>query len=339
MKKLNVLFLWRVEPELKRHLRKELSANKNINLIFPETFSKKNLLMKSVNAQVIVGWRATAQLLEASKNLKLFINPGTGVKHHIELFRKQSSVRNIPLVNGHGHSYSVAQHAVSMLLCLMNRIIAHHEWMKKGIWRTSDNKDVFSASIPLRNRKIGLMGYGAINKNVHKFLSGFDNEFYILKRKLTPVEKKKRSFFEVNHLNEFLKAIDILIIAVPHTSKTDNLIDAHKLKLLGKNGLLVNVARGNIVNEKDLYEALKKGTISGAAIDVWYNYSPKKDRRGREFPFDYPFHKLKNLVMSPHRAASPFNDLQRWDEVIENLKRAAAGRTDFLNLVDLGEEY
>ena len=70
-----------------------------------------------------------------------------------------------------------------------------------------------------------------------------------------------------------------------------------------------------------------------------YNYSPEKDKYGKEYPYSYPFHKLKNIVLSPHRAASPFDDLSRWDEVIENLTRLAKGRKDFLNVVDIDEEY
>jgi len=79
--------------------------------------------------------------------------------------------------------------------------------------------------------------------------------------------------------------------------------------------------------------------IAGAAIDVWYNYKPEMDDLGRKYPFSFPFHKLDNTILSPHRAASPFSDLQRWDEVVENIKRVSSKRTDFLNIVELDREY
>lgn len=358
MPKTNVLFVWKIEPDVKKHLAGSLSKVRHLNLIFPKSFSQKNLLKLSSNSNVIVGWRASSDILKNAKELKLFINPGTGVKHHIEKFRELTKIRNVTLVNGHGHAYYTAQHAVAMLLSLMNRIIPHHNWMKDGVWRTSDDKDIFSASLSLRNRKIGLLGYGAINKYVHKFLLGFENEFHILKRKWDDSgsfanelndrhneksnhEIKLDKFFryDENELEKFLKNIDILMIAVPHTNRTENLIREEELKLLGKKGIVVNIARGAIVNEKDLYEALRKNEISGAALDVWYNYNPKPARNRKKFPYKYPFHKLNNIVLSPHRAASPFNDLDRWDEVIENIRRAAEGRNDFLNIVDLKEEY
>jgi len=343
--KTNVLFIWEIENDLKRHFRKVFINEKNIKLIFPKDFSEKNILKLCRDADVIVGWRPSKEQLTAAENLKLYINPGTGIKHHINNFREVNKIRKVVLVNGHGHAYSTAQHTVAMLLALMNRVVPHHNWMTEGLWRTSDDKDIFSASIQLRDRNIGLLGYGAINKYVHQFLSGFENEFHVLKRNLEfgisdlELHGRKVSFYQTEDLNKFLKTIDILIIAVPHTSKTEGMISKKELKLLGKNSLLVNVARGTIVNEESLYDALKNNIIKGAALDVWYNYNPKKDKKGREYPYKFPFHKLSNIVLSPHRAASPFDEISRWDEVIENIRRVAAGREDYLNIVDLKEEY
>ena len=341
----NVLFIWEIDSELKNHLKKKVGNE--VNLIFPDKSFEKKKRELYASANAIVGWRPDKELLFEADKLKLFINPGTGVKHQIEVFRELSKKKKVKLINGHGHSYATAQHTVAMLLTLMNRIVPHHKWMESGIWRTSDDKDIFSSSILLKNRKIGLLGYGAINSKVHRFLSGFSNEFNVLKRRLDKKSPKTLkdnagntvNLFEEGKLNEFLKSSDILIIAVPHTSKTENLIGMNELKLLGRNGLLVNVARGTIVNEESLYKALEKKIIAGAALDVWYNYSPKKDKKGKEYPYSKPFHKLGNVILSPHRAASPFDDLGRWDEVIENLKRLASGKKNFLNEVDLKEEY
>lgn len=345
MKITTVLFLFETDTKLKNHFKKHFSVNKEIKLIFPKNFSQKNLIKLSENTDIIIGWRPSKEILNAAKKLKLFINPGTGIKHHIENFRELNKQRKVVLVNGHGHSYATAQHAVAMLLALMNRIIPHHNRMKDGIWQTSDNEDFLSATLSLRKRKIGLLGYGAINKNVHKFLSGFENEFHLLKRDLEfgnldlGFNKNKIYKYSTKELHKFLKAIDVLIIAIPHTSKTEKLIGKKELKLLGKNGLLINIARGTIVDEESLYEALKKNIIAGAALDVWYNYNPKKDNKGKSYPFKFPFHKLNNVLMSPHRAASPFDDLSRWDEVFENIRRVSSGRTDYLNIVDLKKEY
>jgi phosphoglycerate dehydrogenase-like enzyme len=140
-------------------------------------------------------------------------------------------------------------------------------------------------------------------------------------------------------LDAFLDACDTLMIAVPQTEETEGLLGARELARLGPDGLLVNVARGAVIDETALYEALRDQRIRGAAIDVWYDYQPEADDQERRFPFSQPFHALDNILLSPHRAASPFSDLQRWDEVIDNLRRVADGREDFLNQVDLDRGY
>jgi len=341
IKKINVVFLWESDPVFKKYFKQKLGSRKNIKLIFPKIFSDNNLLRLARTAYVLVGWRPAKSILENSLNLKALINPGTGIKHHIPVFRELNRKRKILLINSHGHAYSTAQHAVAMLLTLTNKIIIHHQKMKEGKWATSDDKDVLSATIRLKHRNIGLLGYGAINRYVHKFLSGFENKFHIYKRHFIGNFKNKKNchIYGVKDFDRFLKNSDILIIAVPHTSKTEGMISLKELKLLGKNAIVVNVARGLIIDEKSLYTALKKNYIAGAAVDVWYNYRPAKDKFGREYPYKYPFHKLDNIVMSPHRAASPFDDTERLDDIIENLKRISEGRKDLLNMVNLKEEY
>lgn len=335
----SVLFIWDVDQRLRSHLKSELRHTPDINLIFPSDPSQENLLKLAPEADIAVGWRPTKEFLLAAERLHLFISPGAGVQHLIDLFRELPHSRKILLANCHGNSYFVAQHAVALLLALMNKIIPHHNWMVAGKWR---KRDTDASSSPLRDRKIGLLGYGAVNQKVHWFLSGFNLRFSILRRDWgkqiaeLPTLAKKYSYPE---LHQFLRDIDTLIIAVPLTSLTQDLIRKRELELLGINGLLVNVARGHVVNEESLFLALKNAVIAGAAIDVWYSYNPRPDSKGRRYPFSYPFHKLRNVVLSPHRAASPLDDLQRWGEIIANIERFAKGTGEFINVVDLENEY
>ncbi len=108
---------------------------------------------------------------------------------------------------------------------------------------------------------------------------------------------------------------------------------------MGSDGLLVNVSRGRVIDEESLFCALRDELIAGAAIDVWYDYDPSPDEEGRKYPFSFPFHTLENVILSPHRAASPLDDLHRWDEVIENTRRFAVGHKQLINIVDLTEGY
>ncbi|MHA2081493.1 MAG: NAD(P)-dependent oxidoreductase, partial [Candidatus Thorarchaeota archaeon] len=286
-----------------------------------------------------VGWRPSREFLDSAENLRLFINPGVGVQHHLEPFRQLVKKRDVVLVNGHGNTYFTAQHAAALLLALMNKVVPHHNWMVEGLWRRGDSH---GKSKPLRYRNIGLLGYGAVNQKVHKFLSGFNVNFFICRNSWegkaedfpTPVKK-----YEHSQMSEFLKKVDTLIVAVPQTPDTLGLIGQKELELLGSDGLVVSIARGPVIDENALFKVLSEKKIAGAAIDVWYEYSPKSDDDNRKFPFNKPFHELDNVVLSPHRGASPMDDLERWNEVIENITRFAQGRSDFLNIVDLERGY
>lgn len=337
---INVLCIFDVREELRDYLTIGLKDYPQVKLIFPENTEPETYLKLAPKAQIIIGWRPTEELLNTAKNLSLFINPGVGVQHLTDLFRKVSQNRQITLVNGHGNTYFTAQHAIALLLSLTNKIIPHHNWMTQGQWRKGDAD---AKSTPLRKREIGLLGYGAINTKVHRFLAGFDVNFHILKRdwsrKRVDEFPTKVSTYKIDELEQFLTQVDILFVAVPLTKQTKDLIGKKELEFLGSNSFLVTVARGEVIDEESLYNALKNKTIAGAAIDVWYDYRPEPDEQGRKFPSKYPFFKLDNVVLSPHRGASPMSDLRRWNEVIDNISRFARGETDFLNVVDLENEY
>ncbi|MDA3885470.1 MAG: NAD(P)-dependent oxidoreductase [Candidatus Delongbacteria bacterium] len=320
-----VYFMWDTDLDLKEFLRSGLSGIET-KLYFKDELSESEIENIIPQMDILVGWRPSEDLLKKAKCLSLFINPGAGVQH-LKVFKDIFTAQNITVVNGHGNAYFTAQHTVAILLSLMNKVNFHHNAMVDGKWRLGDSE---AASIPLRDRNVGFLGYGHVNSLVHKFLSGFDVNFSVLKR---------TTEYNLNDLHRFLENIDTLIIAVPLTEKTTDLIGQKELELLGNNGIVVNVGRGPIINEKALYEALKEKQIKSAAIDVWYDYQCEADEEGKRYPFNYPFNELDNVLLSPHRAASPFSDLKRWNEVVDNIKRFSKGRTDYMNIVDIDEGY
>lgn len=339
MDSINVLFLRDPHEELKVYLVSNL--DNTINLIFTED----NLDIDYDKIDCIVGWRPELKILENAVNLRLFINPGTGVQHLKGEVADYLKSRGIPLINGHGNSYFTAQHAVAMLHVLATKIIPHHNWFIDGKWRRGDS---YTKSIPLRHRHVGLLGYGAINKHVYKFLSGYDISFSILKRSWDDEAKnlslKRQNVLKTytrDKLHLFLKNIDILIIALPLTDETKFLLGKKELELLSSSTLLINVGRGDIIREDALYTILEDKSIAGAGIDVWYDYQPE-EVGGKKYPYDekkHPFHELDNVILSPHRAASPFDNLERWDEVILNLTKLANRDTSFVNQVNIDLGY
>ncbi|WP_395399434.1 NAD(P)-dependent oxidoreductase [Arthrobacter sp. UC242_113] len=117
---------------------------------------------------------------------------------------------------------------------------------------------------------------------------------------------------------------DVLVISTPLTPETAGIIGAVQLDALGPEGLLVNVARGPVVQEEALYSALKHHGIAGAAIDVWYRY-PGPGGTGKSSTL--PFESLDNVIMTPHSSAVTEETFRgRSKEIIENINRLAAGQ-------------
>lgn len=313
----------------------------DIEIQRPTDDTRETLLRQAEHAHVLIGWGSDLEMLERARNLKLFINPGTGITHHLDNFRKlRAANRDVVLANGHGNSYAVAQHTVALLLALTNKVIPYH--LKRMEYREPASPQ---HTVYLKNITVGLLSYGAINSKVHRLLSGFDVKFAACRRSWSddattyPTGLEK---FTSDQLTAFCQHSDIVINALPHTQHTHELMTMQHWQALGEKGLFVNVGRGATVIEADLYHALKQGVIAGAALEVWWKRGPKpEDEHARHDPYspEHPFHELDNVVMSPHRAADSGGSLDRWDEVIENLKRVHAGRRDYLNVVDLDREY
>jgi phosphoglycerate dehydrogenase-like enzyme len=129
VEEITVCFTSPVSKEVQNYLTVNLKAVPNVKMIFPEDTSEEYLLKIVPQADVLIGWRPSKTILENATNLKVFINPGAGVNHLLDLFRLINKERKILLINGHGNSYFVAQHAVALLLTLMSKTIPHHIWM------------------------------------------------------------------------------------------------------------------------------------------------------------------------------------------------------------------
>ncbi len=330
---MNVLCIWDVPKNLQNYFHKHLPSD--INMIYPTEMDEASYcqLAREHKVEMIIGWRPTETLLASSNALQLFQNPGAGVQHLTQLFSK---FPHIKLANCHGNAYFTAQHAVALLLTLTNTVIPHHHFMSNGLWR---NNLGTRENIPLRYRKLGILGLGHVGSMIAKFISGFDLEIVACKRSNIYKEYPHVSkVFGYEQLDEFFSYCDIVIVTLPLTDTTYELIGEKHFDFLGENGLIVNIGRGEIIQEEALYNALKNATIKGAALDVWWNEREPIEKDNKVYPFRLPFHQLDNLVMSPHRGASPMSDLVRWDPVIRNIIYLKAG-LPLLNIVDIDHGY
>jgi phosphoglycerate dehydrogenase-like enzyme len=128
----------------------------------------------------------------------------------------------------------------------------------------------------------------------------------------------------IDRLDWVMAESDYAVVATPLTPETRGLIGARQLGLLGSGGFLINVARGPIVDERALYQALRDRTIAGASIDTWYRYPSTPDERSPVGSL--PFSELDNLLMTPHVAGWTVPTMvRRWEIIADNIKRVARG--------------
>lgn len=329
-KKPLILFLWNATDELQRYFHAELDAF--ADLVFTGTHDTLELPAPIQSADILVGWGITEAILSAATRAQLVIIPAIGVDRHIPILRK---FPHITAVNSRGNALPTAQHAIALLLAATNHILHFDTRMREGLWRAFDDNP---ASLFLENEHVGIVGTGTVGKAIVKRLLGFDCRISCCSRTGQSLDAcPDIPVYPVTRLEAFLSSIRILIIAVPSTPGTIGLIGEREISLLQKDAILINVARGAVVQEKALYEALRDHRLMAAGIDVWYNYQPEPVD-GKRFPWSYPFQDLPNIVLSPHRGASPLTRPGRYRDVVDNIKRFLHGEP-LINRIDPERGY
>jgi glycerate dehydrogenase len=222
----------------------------------------------------------------------------------------------IIVCNVRGYSTpSVTQHVFAMILALNMRIIDYHEDVKRGKWQES--RDFCFLDYPiheLEGRTLGIIGYGDLGRNVEKIARAFGMEVLLADHKgLTDVREGRTPFDEV------IEKADVITLHCPLTDKTQDLITMDEMRVMDDNAILINTARGGIVNEADLAQALRDGVIGGAGVDVLSKEPPSDGNPLLDST-------IPNLVMSPHTAWASLQARQRmFDQIVEVIQAYRAG--------------
>ncbi len=288
----------------------------------------------SSEIKVIIGYRLTRELLQSLPNLALVHIPFAGVDI---LDLSMIKERGIPLSNSHTNAKAVAEFAVTLLFSLVKQIPKFDKDLRKGIWGGRWKKNILD---DLYGSTVTILGFGSIGKEIAYMLKPFGIKVFAIKRSLRGDEEKYKDvvyeFGTKEDLIKFLGESDSLIISVPLTKDTEGMVNYHVLDALG-NGYLVNISRGGVVNEEDVFNYLKDKRLKGAALDVWWKY-PKKGETV-SYPSRFPFWELDNVIMTPHTAGVTHSFLEKTkEEIISILKDMTYNRLP-KNLVDLSKEY
>jgi glycerate dehydrogenase len=185
----------------------------------------------------------------------------------------------------------MAEHTLALILALAKRLLIEYQKLKEGIF------DQFSTNRMLKGSTCGILGLGGIGKATARLLKAFEVKIMAVN---TSGETNEQVEFigTLRDLNKILKESDIIVITLPLTRKTRNLIGERELNLMKDNAILINVSRGGIIEEKALYEHLKNHPCFMAGIDAWW---VEPFQQGK-FEVRYPFFDLPNFIGSPHNS-------------------------------------
>jgi phosphoglycerate dehydrogenase-like enzyme len=228
-------------------------------------------------------------VLRAAKKLKLLHKWGVGVDN-LDLDTARELGIRIARTTG-SNAVPVAEFALGLMLSALRFIAYGHAELKKGEWRGGR---LPSETFMLSGKTVGIVGFGAIGQNLARLLRGFGCTILYNKRQPLAAAEEAALGVKFAALPDLLAHSDVISLNCPLTPETANLIDRKAFAAMKKTAVLVNVARGGVVVEADLIEALNSGEIAGAAMDVFET---------EPLPPDSPLLRLDKLVVTPHLAA------------------------------------
>ena len=233
------------------------------------------------------GTKVTADLIEAAENLKVIGRAGVGVEN-IDV--EAASKKGIVVMNTPGgNNVTTAEHTISLMLSLARHIPQAVASLKAGQWK----RDKFMG-VELCNKTLGVIGLGNVGRIVAERAVGLRMKV-IGHDPFVPPENAARLGVELVSLEEVFQRSNFITVHVPLTNETRGLINRKAIAKMKKGVRIINCARGGIVDEKDLAEALKEGKVAGAALDVYVDEPPSPD---------HPLVKMEQVITTPHLGAS-----------------------------------
>ena len=231
--------------------------------------------------------KVTAKVLENCGKLKAVARAGVGVDNiDIEAAtRKGVLVMNTP----GGNTLSAAEHTMALMLAMSRNVVPACNSLKNGAW---DRKKYMGNQ--LNGKTLGLIGLGRIGRAVAKMAKGFNMRILGFDPLAAPPNAEKLGIKITDELETIYREADYISVHVPRNEKTLNMIDTEQLKMMKPTARLVNCARGGIINEDAVYEAVENKIVAGVALDVFPKEPPENTR----------FSDIANCIVTPHLGAS-----------------------------------
>src|SRR5881227_820416 len=232
--------------------------------------------------------KVTAKILNAAKKLRVVGRAGVGVDN-VDV--ETATRRGVVVLNAPGaNTISTAEHAFSLLLSLARNIARADATLKGGTW---DRKNL--EGVELYNKTLGIIGMGRIGSELSRRAIAFGMRVLAYDPFLSATRARSLQVELVDELDDLLSAADFISLHTPLTSDTRRILDAARLRKTKRGARIINCARGGLIDEAALTQALRDGQIAGAALDV-FEIEP--------LPADSPLRGAPNVVLTPHLGAS-----------------------------------
>lgn len=270
--------------------------------------------LREATVAVVNKTRLRADLLERLPDLKLIAVAATGTDNiDLEFCRARGiEVRN---VRGYARE-TVPEHVLMLALALSRNLVGFREDVRAGLWQRSPQFCLHTREVrDLHGSALGIVGYGTLGRGVERLARAFGMEVLISEHRGASEPREGRTPFE-----EVLRRSDVLTLHVPLKDETRNLIGREELSLMKRTAVLVNCARGGVVEEAALAEALRAGRLGGAGVDVLSAEPPDANN-----PLLAP--DLPNLILTPHVAWAGTQAQQALaDQLVDNIEDFVKGR-------------
>ena len=307
-------------------MRKHVPAGWIVDLWDPAVDAVEDFTAKAQKADVIVGGGIPTEWPEVP-NLKLFQIPWTG----FDFTAPEKIPSGVPVANTFEHESCIAEYVLlGMLeweigLRHLDSEVRANGWGGYGPGIAPTHGEV-------RGKTLGVVGYGHIGHETAIRANAFGMRCIGIRRSAQPCPRELAWLGQTDRLDDLLAESDYVLIACDMNAETIGMINATRLSRMKPTGVIINVARGKIIDEDALFDALQAKRIGGAILDTWYNYGAET------WPCNKPFQELQNVILSAHRSAvtEEMHD-RRWRFVAAQCERISQGEAP-LNVVFEGTQ-
>tara|TARA_Y100001936_G_scaffold48150_1_gene46803 strand:- start:517 stop:1482 length:966 start_codon:yes stop_codon:yes gene_type:complete len=285
-----------------------LENDSNFDFEIVDDLSKENLKnkIKDCDGVSLRTAKLNDEIISAGKKLKIISRHGVGYDN-IDL--NSAKTNNITIaITAKANAIAVSEHVMFMLLNIAKRKSMYDESVKSGNFI---NRNKLPKTMEIWKKNILIAGFGRIGQNLIKRCLGFEMNVFVFDPFVSKEKVELLGGKKADDLVEIVKSMDVISLHMPLNNKTKNIINYDLLKTMKKNCIIINAARGGIINENDLNKALNENLIYGAGLDVFEVEPPS---------IDNPLLKNDKVFLSPHTAAFTEECLRRMaKETVQNI--------------------